>query len=111
MGNKFYDVMLRRSDLLHSLAIWQEIVDHLSKFLDTDAAPASVGIRTEGGGMVVPQDRVEAVLDEIKHGRMTEINRELESIHKSEVAEDAKQKRQVSKKKGKVKSKAKGKKS
>lgn len=90
MKNHFHEVMLRRNELLHRLAIWQEVVDHLTKFLDTDAVPASVGIRTEGGGMVVPQDRIEAVLGEIKRGFMAEIDGELDRINNSEVSEDVK---------------------
>lgn len=90
MKNHFHEVMLRRNELLHQLAIWQEVVDHLTKFLDTDAVPASVGIRTEGGGWVVPQDRIEAVLGDIKRGFMAEIDGELERINNSEVSEDVK---------------------
>ena len=104
MSNDFYSVMLRRNDLLHRQAVWQEIIDHLSKFLDTDASPASVGIRTEGSGMVVPQDRVDVVISEIRNGYMAEIAAELKSIDKSEVSENVEHKKQSSKKK-----KAKGK--
>ena len=99
MSNKFHDVMIRRSDLLHRSAIWQEVIDHLMKFLDTDAVPAVVGIRTEGGGMVVPQDRIDLALSEIRSGYMAEINEELDKINKSEVSEDGKQKKQAAKKK------------
>lgn len=90
MKSEFHAVMLRRNELLHRLAIWQEVAEHLSKFLDTDAVPASIGIRTEGGGMVVPQDRIVAVLDEIKHISVFEITEELGRIDKSKVEEDAK---------------------
>jgi hypothetical protein len=99
MSQNFKVVMLRRNDLLHQLAIWQEVVDHLVKFLDTDALPATVGIRTDAEGMVVSQDRIEAVLNEIKNGYIAEINDELDKINKSEVAEHVKQEKRRGKKK------------
>lgn len=92
MGKNFHDVMTRRSELLHQLAIWQEVVEHLTKFLDTDATPATIGIRAETeGGMVVPQDRIETVVNEIRNGYMAEVNEELTAINKSEVADGRKE--------------------
>jgi hypothetical protein len=99
MSTDFQTVMIRRNDLLHRKAIWQEVVDHLTKFLDTDAAPATVGIRTDAEGMVVPQDRIELAISEIKNGYMAEIVEELDEINKSEVAENVKQAKQGGKKK------------
>lgn len=99
MSEKFYNVMQRRSDLLHRLAVWQEVSEHLSKFLDTDASPATMGIRTDGGGMAVPQDRIEAVLGEIDKSFLQTINNELSKIDKSEVAEHDRKEKQVRKKK------------
>lgn len=107
MKRNFCDVMNRRSDLLHQSAIWQEVLDHLIKFLDTDAIPATVGIRTDGGGMTVPQDRIEIVLNEIKNGYMAEIKDELDKINKSEVAEHVEQKQHPGKKKVPIKKEAK----
>lgn len=107
MNRNFQDVMARRNELLHQLAVWQEVVDHLGKFLDTDAFSATVGIRTEGGDMVVPQDRVEAVLSEVNYGYIAEINDELEKINKSEVAENVKQEKRLRKKKEPEKKKTK----
>jgi len=99
MFRNFQDVMIRRSDLLHQLAIWQEVVDHLGKFLDTDAIPATVGIRTDGGGLTVPQDKIEVILNEIKNGYMAEVKEELHIIDNSEVAENVKQEKRRGKKK------------
>lgn len=98
MLSDFQTVMARRNDLLHHKAIWQEVVDHLTKFLDTDASPATVGIRTDAEGMVVPQDRIELAISEIKNGYMAEIVEELDKINKSEVAENVKQEKQSGKK-------------
>lgn len=105
MFRNFQEVMIRRSDLLHQLAIWQEVIDHLTKFLDTDALPAVVGIRTDGGGLTVPQDKIEEVLNEVRNGYMAEIKEELQSIDNSEVAENVKQKKRRGKKKDPVKTK------
>ena len=105
MSKNFQDVLTRRCDLTHQLAIWQEVVDHLMKFLDTDALPATVGIRSDGGGLVVPQDKIEIVLNEVKNGYMAEIKEELQSIDNSEVAENVKQKKRRGKKKDPVKTK------
>jgi hypothetical protein len=82
----FQDVLVRRSTLLHHKAIWAETVEHLRRFLDTDAAPAKQGIMTEGGGMVVPQSHIQDVIGEIEQGPITKIQEELLRINKSEVA-------------------------
>lgn len=103
MTSDFQTVLSRRNDLLHRKAIWQEVVDHLSKFLDTDAAPATVGIRTGGEGMTVPQDRIDLAISEIKNGYVAEIDEELDKINKSEVAENVKQENKGSAKKGRTK--------
>jgi hypothetical protein len=102
MTANFHEVMSRRNELLHKLAIWQEIADHLVKFLDTDSFPAVVGIRSEGGGMVAPQESIEAVLNTVKSSYVGEIQEELKKINKREVAEYVEQRKQSSsKKKGK----------
>jgi hypothetical protein len=44
-----------RNRLLHLKAVYKELTDHLGKFVDTDAVPAKMGIRSEGDGLVVPQ--------------------------------------------------------
>lgn len=93
----FQAVMGRRSELLHRQAVWQETIDHLRKFLDTDAAPAKHGIVTEGGGMVVPQPSIEAVIVEIQDGPQAKLLQELEEINKSEVAEHVRQENEASK--------------
>lgn len=100
MGTNFKDVLIRRNELLHRQSIWKEVVDHLAKFLDTDAAPATIGIRTEGEGMVVPQDMIDLAISEISNGYMAEIAEELQKINETEVAENVKQAKQGSTKKG-----------
>jgi hypothetical protein len=82
----FQDVLVRRALLLHHKAVWNEAVEHLRRFLDTDAAPAKQGIMTEGGGMVVPQSYIQDVIGEVEQGPITKIREELLRIDSSEVA-------------------------
>jgi hypothetical protein len=98
MSINFHAVLMRRNELLHRLAVWKEIVEHLTKFLDTDAFPASVGIRTDGGGMTVPQENIEAVLNEVKNDYVAEIEAELKGIDAREVKDHVKQAKRFGKK-------------
>ena len=100
MTKSFQAVLAHRNELLNRRAIWQEVVDHLGKFLDTDAVKATVGIKTEGEGLVVPQSVIEAEIMEIRNGYVAEIENELNNIDKSEVAENVDKKNQVAAKKG-----------
>jgi len=101
----FQDVLEHRRDLLHRRAIWKEMVDHLNRFVDTDAAKTKHGIRCDTEEMVVPQIKILEVVGEIENGYLAEIAEELNKIDKSEVAEHVEQKDVVVKKasgKGKV---------
>jgi hypothetical protein len=84
----FQDVLAERNDLLHRHAIWEEVVSHLQKFVDKDAEPAKNGIATKGEGVTVPQSVIEAVVQEINLGPITEILSEIQGIDKSKVAEN-----------------------
>jgi hypothetical protein len=102
MSETFQAVLDRRRDLLRRRAIWQEVVDHLGIFLDTDASKAKHGIKCETEEMVVPQGTVSDVIDEINNGYLAEISEELNKIDKSEVAENVeKQNKRGSKKSSK----------
>jgi hypothetical protein len=106
MASNFQRVLERRNDLLHRRSIWSEVIDHLKKFLDTDATPATVGIATEGEGLTVPQAHIEQEITEITSGYLAEIEEELKKIDKSEVAEHVEQKNKGSKKKASRRKKA-----
>lgn len=99
MGETFQTVLDRRRDLLRRKAIWQEVVDHLRLFLDTDASKAKHGIKCETEEMVVPQVTVEEVIGEINNGYLAEISEELNKIDKSEVAENVEKQNERGKKK------------
>ena len=92
MDLTFLCFLARRNELLHSQAIWQEILDHLQRFLDTDASPAKMGIATKGEGMTVPQTEIEKVIVEISKGRMADISDELETISTQKVADHVRKK-------------------
>ena len=86
MQTPFSEVLAHRNELLHRWAIWQELYEHLEKFTDTDVRKAEMGIKTEGEGLVVPQDLIvesrEFILAE-----MAEIRTLLAKLESREVAE------------------------
>lgn len=105
MKHSFQSVLDRRRDLMHRRAIWKEVVDHLNRFVDTDAAKAKHGIASDTEEMVVPQTTITGVIVEIENGYLAEIAEELTKIDNSEVAEHVEPKNNVVKK-ANVKSKA-----
>lgn len=66
MPTLFSDLNKSRNTLLHRWSVWQEVLAHLSKFVDTDAEPAKLGITTRGEGMTVPQDVIVEVLEQVQ---------------------------------------------
>jgi hypothetical protein len=79
--------MKERDLLLQKMAVWQEAHEHLLKFLDSDANPTKLGIRSKGESLTVSQSIITVVRTHIE----TEIGRldtEIENINKAEVAED-----------------------
>jgi len=112
MKKPFQAVLEHRRDLLHRQAIWKEIVDHLGRFVDTDASKTKHGIAAKTEEMVVPQSTITGVIVEIENGYLAEIAEELNKIDNSEVAENVEQKNNVSTKasgKGKAGKAARGK--
>lgn len=88
MSNQtFQDKMKDRDLLLQKMAVWQELHEHLLKFLDSDATPTKMGIRAKGESLTVSQSIITVVRSQIE----TEIGRldtEVENINKAKVAED-----------------------
>lgn len=83
----FQDLFRERDRMLHELALWSEMRDHLAKFLDGDAAPTKVGIVSRGAGGVVPQDvimeaqlQIDGIVDQLEKG--------ITGIEKIEVAKN-----------------------
>lgn len=105
MPNKtmdFHEAMRVRNSYLHQKDVWKEVAEHLSKFLDTDSAPAKIGISTQAEGMVVPQDVIEFVIADVNM-TIQGIDNDLNQLHTSKVAEDNGDKKRPQRKKKEVK--------
>ena len=97
MTTIFQKVLEARDTLLHKKSAWKELLEHLTKFLDTDATPATVGIKTEGSGLTVPQAEIAAVQSGVM-AEIAKIEKELASIEKREVADVKQTKKKEAKK-------------
>jgi hypothetical protein len=86
-SKSFREVLTARQQLVHRRAIYQELVDHLGKFLDSDIGAAKLGIRTEGDDLVVPQDYVEEERDNLL-AQVAEIEKSISTIDTSTVADE-----------------------
>lgn len=86
----FQRVLEKRNDLLHDKAIWEEVREHLGRFLDTDTSPAKHGISTKGEGLVVPQPRIEQVIAYIQSNHLDTIDQELQYIDQGKVTDHVK---------------------
>lgn len=85
MTEKFQETLTRRNRCLNDQAVWEEIIAHLSRFLDSDMAPAKNGIVTRTEEMVVPQENIERIISQIKSAMLNPIRVELGKIDKAEV--------------------------
>jgi hypothetical protein len=86
MMTSFQKVLEHRDRLLHQRSVWRELDEHLQKFLDTDAIQATVGIKTDGSGLTVPQVDVSVVRSAVG-AKIAEIDAELTKIDRREVAD------------------------
>lgn len=87
MSVKFSEMLELRNELLHRKAIQRELHDHLEKFVNTDTRAAELGIRSEGEGLIVPQELIietrECILEDL-----ADIETEIAEIDQREVAEN-----------------------
>lgn len=86
MTNRFSEVLEKRNELLHRWSIRKELLDHLEKFVDTDVRKAELGIKTEGDGLIVPQELVIDTRDNIM-ADMAMIMVEVKKLEYRKVAE------------------------
>lgn len=98
MGTSFSQLSDQRNVLLHTCATWQELAEHLVKFIGSDAAPPKVGITTLGEGLTVPVDIVEAVEEEIQT-RIAELKAECQVIEQTLMEDHHVSKKQSARKK------------
>lgn len=108
-GRSFKTALIYRKHLLDSKAIYDELVRHLQTFLDTDAAPATKGIKADTEEMVVPQSEIENVIEEIAENPLKKIAEELNKLDLTMVEDNEQSKSSKAKGKSKRPSKAKGK--
>lgn len=87
MTQNFQEVLAVRNELLHRKAIWQEVHDHLAKFVDTDVKRAEMGIKSDGEGLFVPQDLIIETREGIL-ADLADITDQLVELDNREVAED-----------------------
>ena len=92
INQTFKDVLEVRNSMLHARSIYKELIEHLSKFLDSDAQKTVLGIKSEGEGGVVPQPLIVEAQEEIA-SKLAVIDRQLNSINISKVAENVESKR------------------
>jgi hypothetical protein len=87
MSKSFQEVLNQRNELLHRWSIRQEIYSYLERFVDTDVRKADVGIKTDGEGLVVPQELIVETRENIL-ADMAEIMFKVKMLEKREVAEN-----------------------
>jgi hypothetical protein len=76
-----------RQALINELAVWTELEEHLSKFMDSDAHPTKLGIRSHGESLVVPQSTVGAVRTRLSV-KIAEVRKSIEVIEGAKVADE-----------------------
>ena len=87
MSNQtFQDKMKDRDLLLQKMAVWQELHEHLLKFLDSDATPTKMGIRAKGESLTVSQSIITVVRSQLE-AEIGRLDTEVENINKARVAE------------------------
>ena len=87
MPNTFSDKMKERDLLLQKMAVWQELHEHLLKFLDSDATPTKLGIRSKGETLTVSQSIITVIRSRIE-AELDQLDTEVENINKARVAEN-----------------------
>ena len=83
----FQDKMKERDLLLQKMAVWQEVHEHLLKFLDSDATPTKLGIRSKGESLTVSQSIITVVRSQIE-AEIGRLDTAVENINKAKVAEN-----------------------
>ena len=80
----FQDKLCQRDQLLQTMAVWQEAHEHLAKFIDADANPTKLGIRSKGESLTVSQQIIMLVRSHIE-AEIGKLDTEVENINKVKV--------------------------
>jgi len=82
------EVLRELENLRHHRAVWMELVEHLSKFVDQEVRHADQAIPAEGCVVSkVPQPIVKEFLDYINHNEITPLNIRIDEIENLGVTE------------------------
>ena len=84
----FLETVQTRNKLLNEQAVWKELANYLTKFLDSDTGPATVGIQVEGN-IPVTQEVITAVQSNI-HEMLADIDKQIKQLEELRVTENAK---------------------
>ena len=69
-------------------AVWEQVVDSLMKYVDTDTVAAADAIKAEGCvKKEVPQEIVSAVIEYIESNHIVPLTKELEDLERLQVVE------------------------
>jgi len=82
------EAMRELEQLKHGRAIWQETVEHLSKFVDKEVRQAEHGIVAEGCSInPVPQDAVREFINIIEEDEIEPLNTQIAALESLSVEE------------------------
>jgi hypothetical protein len=87
MGTTLQDMISDRDRMLHEIALWTELKEHLAKFLDGDSTPAKLGISSKGGIGVVPQDIIMDAQFQME-ATVEQLQQEISTLETTEVAKN-----------------------
>jgi hypothetical protein len=91
MALSFAEALRRLEESRQHRAVWNHVVDSLSKFLDTEVREATYGIKAEGCvARNVHQDIISEIIQGIEADKISPLNGEIETLENLEVVETKK---------------------
>lgn len=101
MALSFAEALRRLEESRQHRAVWNHVVDSLSKFVDTEVREATHGIKAEGCvARNVHQEVISEIIQVIEADKISPLNEEIETLENLEVVEtkkDAEDKRPTKK--------------
>lgn len=91
MALSFAEALRRLEESRQHRAVWNHVVDSLSKFMDTEVREATHGIKAEGCvARNVQQDIISEIIRGIEADKIAPLNEEIETLENLEVVETEK---------------------
>jgi len=88
MALSFAKALRRLEECRQHLAVWNHVVDSLSKFVDTEVREATHGIKAEGCvARNVSQDIIGEIVRGVKEERIAPLTEEIETLESLKVVE------------------------